>query len=75
MPRLIQATIPGCTVSRHVMDWVQPEPLRLFCPDLTDVLEGREPFEALANNGDGTITDKITGIVWMQKSSEDKMDW
>ncbi len=27
------------------------------------------------NNGDETVTDKFTGIVWMQKASEDKMTW
>ena len=27
------------------------------------------------NNGDESVTDKFTGIVWMQKASEDKMTW
>jgi hypothetical protein len=27
------------------------------------------------NNGDETITDKFTGIQWMQKASKDKMSW
>jgi hypothetical protein len=28
-----------------------------------------------SDNGDGTVTDKITSIVWMQKAGKDKITW
>ena len=38
--------------SRHVVDGINVESLRLLCPELANVFEGREPFKCLEPLGE-----------------------
>ncbi len=37
--------------------------------------EQTEAFNSLVVNGDGTVTDTSTGLMWQQKGSDSEMDW
>ena len=49
----INTTGSGLAVrSRHVMEWIDVEPVWLLCPELADVFEGREAFQGLEALGE-----------------------
>src|SRR5258706_439533 len=47
-----KATVSLDVQSRHVVEWIQSESLRLLCPELTDPLKGREPTKTLQALGE-----------------------
>ena len=38
-------------------------------------VRGAQTPLSLTDNGDGTITDNATGLMWMQATADDKMNW
>ena len=44
--------LPPSVRSRHMMEWIDVEPVWLLCPELANVFEGREAFQGLEALGE-----------------------